>query len=64
MCNVHFFLNIHMVHPYFESHNIPVGFYYLNCDVWCMFYDILDWFKVYIKCNIVVRLSSFVWRMP
>jgi hypothetical protein len=61
---VPFFLNVHMVHPCFEAHNILVCLYYMGCDVWCMFYDVPNCVKVDIICNIVVYLFPFVFRIP
>jgi hypothetical protein len=42
VCRVPFFLNVHMVHPYFEEHNVLVCLYHLSCDAQCMFYDVSD----------------------
>jgi hypothetical protein len=64
VCRILFGLNVHMMHPYFESRNILVCFYHLGYDAWCMFYDVPDCVKVDIECNIFIYSSPFVCCMP
>jgi hypothetical protein len=61
---VSFSLDIHVVHPFFEAHNILIVLHSLGGDAWCVLYDVPDHVKVDIEGDIVVLLSPLVHSMP
>jgi hypothetical protein len=63
-CRVSFILDIHVVHPCFEAHNIMTVLHSLSGDSHCVLYDVPDRVKVDMEGNIVVLLSPLVRSMP
>jgi hypothetical protein len=63
VCWVSFILELHVVDPYFEAHNILIVLHSLSSDAWCVLYDLSNHDKVYIEGEIVVLLSPLVCSM-